>query len=98
TFTDFPNLEHLDLRSNYLGDWLSQSPNEFQFGAAIRTIHLKNNDLDFDTQLAIETVRNFLYNLKRKPNFRSLFVDDIHFPEDMQYLVMERYLVLQEQQ
>ncbi|EMG45905.1 hypothetical protein G210_3880, partial [Candida maltosa Xu316] len=88
TFADFPKLEHLDLRSNDLGTWLSSSPNEFQFGATIRTIILDANQLD------IGTVRSLVYKLKQKPNFRSLIVDSMPIPEDMQHLVMERYLVL----
>ncbi|EMG45882.1 Leucine Rich Repeat protein, partial [Candida maltosa Xu316] len=66
--------------------WLSSSLNEFQFGAAIRTIELKDNQLDLDT------ARKLLFSLKQKPDFRTLIVENMPIPEDLQNLVLERYL------
>ncbi|EMG48058.1 hypothetical protein G210_1441 [Candida maltosa Xu316] len=86
TFKSFPKLEYLNLRVNYLRDWLSLSPNESPFGTDIIAISFMYNDLDIDT------VKNLLHHLEQNPSFKQLEVDDIRVPEDMQYLRIERYL------
>ncbi|EMG49929.1 hypothetical protein G210_5099 [Candida maltosa Xu316] len=89
SFKDFPNLVHLDLSLNELNGWLQSSPDGFQFCDKIETIVLWNNQLD------IETVRKLVYDLKKKPNFKSLVIDeDLSIPEDMMSLVIEDYLVI----
>ncbi|EMG49900.1 hypothetical protein G210_5199 [Candida maltosa Xu316] len=87
TFADFPKLEHLDLAGSILDDWLVSLPNEFLFGTAIRTVSLDGMDIDADT------IRTLLFKLKKNPNFRSLIVDLMSIPEDMQHLFMDRSLV-----
>ncbi|EMG45544.1 hypothetical protein G210_4270, partial [Candida maltosa Xu316] len=84
-FMDFPNLKELSLRDNNLSDWLSSSPKEFRFGAAIRIIVLLYDRFDTDT------IKNLLYELKKNPNFGFLVVSKMTIPEDVLQLVRFQY-------
>ncbi|EMG46244.1 hypothetical protein G210_3516 [Candida maltosa Xu316] len=79
-FSNFSKLKNLNLRGNKLGNWLSSSPIEFSFGAAIQTIELRYNKIDS------ETVSNLLYNLKKNSSFGFLVVEKLSIPEDIQHL------------
>ncbi|EMG48104.1 hypothetical protein G210_1391 [Candida maltosa Xu316] len=85
SFMNFHNLVTLDLSYNNFGEWLSSSPDGFQFCESIETIRLWDNGLD------TETVSSLVHTLKEKPNFRRLAVDSYPLSEDIQRLVMEHY-------
>ncbi|EMG46242.1 hypothetical protein G210_3514 [Candida maltosa Xu316] len=87
TFADFPKLEHLYLKENRLARWLSSSPDEFSFGAAIRTIVLDYNNIHAGI------IRNLIFKLKENPNFKSLSIGPTPVSRDVKHLVMERYLI-----